>query len=318
MAAVLLAAPGAASAAKGGSCNIASPTGERTIALTNQGVSRPFALHVPSGYKRRKPVPLIIALHSSGSNGPDLLSIGGFPAAADRQGYAVAAPNGAVEMSGGFYWNQPGVPLIGGTPVPAGTPSDEAYLRGVIKAAKRSVCVDPRRIYLTGFSGGARMASQMACDNSRSIAAVAPVAGLRAGVPRELSDGVWEPDPATCDPASPVSVVAFHGTADGTNPYPGNDDPRWGYSVDQALAGWAGNDGCKRGPSTTAKTPTVDLVSYSRCKDGSAVSLYRATGAGHTWPGSTGPEAGPIDGSISATALMMKFFKSHPLPERKR
>lgn len=314
-AAMLAAAPPASASAapKPPRCNLPSPAGERTIVLTDQGVSRPFLLYVPAGYKPKRPLPLLLDLHSSGSSGATQLGVGDIEAAADRHRYAVVAPNGAIPEGTGYYWNIPGVPLVGGAPVPAGTPSDETHLLRVIKAAKRSVCIDPSRVYATGYSGGARMSSQLACDHADSIAAIAPVAGLRAGVPFESSDGVWSPDRATCKPKRPVSVLAFHGTADEVNPYAGNDDPRWGYGVEQALAGWARNDQCKRGPSTRTVTASESLIAYRGCKDGAGVGLYRSTDTGHTWPGNDQPEYGVTDLSISASDLMLEFFAKHRL-----
>jgi polyhydroxybutyrate depolymerase len=315
VAAVLLLLPAAASEAGKPPCNIPSATGVRTIQLSDQGASRPFLLSVPDGYRRKKPVPLVINLHPSGSNGSAQLLVGDFAAVANRRRYAVAAPNGAVQKSEtAFYWNVPGVPLVSGEAVPAGTPDDGQYLLRVIRAARRSLCIDPRRVYFTGYSGGARMASQMACDHPASMAAFAPVAGLRAGVPSETAEDTWEPDPATCKPRRPVSVLAFHGTADTTNPYLGNDDPRWGYGVEPALAAWAAKDRCRRSPETSPITTTVDLLSYDRCKKAAEVALYRSEGAGHTWPGD--PATTP-DSPIDATDLMLDFFADHRLPRKR-
>ena len=311
-AAVMVAAfgsPAPAGAANPPRCHLPSPTGERTIALTDQGINRPFLLYVPIGHRPRKPLPLLLDLHPSASSGPTQLGVGDMEAAADRRGYVVAALNGAVPYPGGGYaWNVPGVPLVGGSTVPAGTPSDESYLLRVIRATKRAVCIDPDRVYATGYSGGARMASAMACDHADEIAAIAPVAGLRAGVPVESADGVWSPDRSSCRPSRPVPVLAFHGTTDEVNPYAGNDDPRWAYGVERALAAWARYDRCKRGPSTRAATATESLISYRHCRDGATVGLYRATGTGHTWPGNDQPELGPTDMSISATEVMLSFF----------
>lgn len=291
------------------SCHLPSTPGERTIALTDQGLSRPFLLYVPRGHRPRKPLPLLLDLHPSASSGSTQLQVGDIEPAADRHGYVVVAPNGAVPWQGGGYaWNVPGVPLVGDTPVPAGTPSDEAYLLRVIRAAKRAVCIDPDRVYATGYSGGARMASALACDQADEITAIAPVAGLRAGVPVESTDGVWSPDRSTCRPSRPVSVLAFHGTTDEVNPYAGDDDPRWGYGVEPALAAWGRYDRCRRGPSTRTVTETESLIAYRSCRGRATVGLYRATGTGHTWPGNDQPELGPTDLSISATEVMLRFF----------
>ena len=102
------------------------------------------------------------------------------------------------------------------------------------------------------------------------------------------------------------------------NPYAGNNDPVWGYGVRTALARWARIDHCARRPATRRITDTVDLIRYRRCRDGADVALYRASGAGHTWPGSSFTAGGPIDQSINATKRMWKFFKRHPLRRSRR
>jgi polyhydroxybutyrate depolymerase len=297
-------------------CSIASPTGERTIPLLDQGQDRPFLLYVPSGYNRHRRLPLLLNLHPSGSSGSQQMEISQMAAEADRRGVAIAAPNGAVVQGPTNYsWNVPGVPLISGTPIPPGTPNDESYLLHVIRTAKKSVCIDTDRISLTGYSGGARMASQMACDHSTKIASVSPVAGVRAGVPEETSPDVWAPDMSTCHPTEQVPVQAFHGTADTTNPFFGNDDPRWGYSVDSAVTRWGKLDGCKR-KRTSQTTSSVTRILYDKCAEGATVSLYREEGAGHTWPGSTFPANGVIDTSINATQMIVKLAKESSLADR--
>ena len=295
-------------------CKLQQEPGLITVPLVSAGVDRPFLLHVPSGYNGRKPLPLVLNLHPSGGSGQQEMDVTQMGAAADQYGFAVAAPNGAVDQGpDGYFWNVPGVPLVSGMAVPAGTPDDERYLLDVIRTTAKTLCIDPDRIYLTGYSGGARMSSQMACDYAKKIAAIAPVAGLRAGVPQETSPRVWTPNLGTCSPKQPVSVQSFHGTDDTTNPFLGNDDARWGYSVEAALARWADIDRCKRGPTTGSVTPTVSLITYARCESRTTVELYLEQGGGHTWPGSNAP---PI-GSDNASALILRFFKKHSLDQRK-
>jgi polyhydroxybutyrate depolymerase len=288
------------------------------VPLTVAGQSRPFLLFVPEGYDGRHLLPLVLNLHQTGDNGQRQMEISQMAAVADRRGFAVAAPNGAVAQGPDAYaWNVPGVPLLGGTPVPPGTPNDERYLLAVVHEIKKTVCTASKRVYLTGYSGGARMSSQMACDFYAKIAAIAPVSGLRAGVPEQTATGGWKPSAATCRPEEGVPVGAFHGTADPVNPYAGNDDLRWGYGVELALARWARLNRCRRGPKKSGVTASVDLVSYSKCRDTATASLYRQEGAGHTWPGGTGPEIGPIDQSITASLLIWRFFRKHSLAERR-
>ena len=300
----------AAEAAQARSCSIAAAPGKQIVPLSDQDRKRPFLLYVPSGYDGETRLPLVMNLHGSGGDGEGQMALSELEQAADARGIAVAAPNGAVEFNNGYAWNVPGVPLVGGSPVPEGTPSDGRYLLHVIKRAAGSVCIDSKRVFFTGFSGGARMTSAMACAHAEVIAAIAPVAGLRSGVPKQGTSGAWRPDKRTCDPTQPVPVMTFHGTADATNPYGGNDDDRWGYSVPQALKRWSRINRCETGPTTRPTTPTVDLIAYGRCMNNASVQLFRVNGGGHTWPGSTQPTANQ---SISATDRMLAFFKRHPL-----
>src|SRR4051794_19621019 len=154
-------------------CSLPSATGERTVALTDQGKERPFLLFVPKGYDGRRPVPLVLDLHGSGGNGKGQLDASALASVADSGGFAVGAPTGGVETTpGAFAWNVPDVPLTSGSQVPPGTPSDERYLLAVIGKVRTTLCVDARRVYITGFSGGARMTSAMACRYPTRIAAI--------------------------------------------------------------------------------------------------------------------------------------------------
>jgi polyhydroxybutyrate depolymerase len=291
-------------------CNRPQAPGTGMVPLASAGQLRPFLLHVPRRYDGHDRLPLVLNLHGSGSNGGRQMVVSQMAAIADRRHFAVAAPNGAVPFRSGYAWNVPGVPLLGGDPVPEGTPSDERYLLDVIRQVRKTVCTDARRVYLTGFSGGARMSSQMACDFSDRIAAIAPVGGLRSGVPQQTATGAWEPAPSTCEPRKPVPVLAFHGTADDVNPYAGNDVPRWGYSVETALARWAGLNRCTRGPWTSQIIASVQLISYSKCRRGAGVGLYRQEGGGHIWPSGNSTE-------VIASSLIWRFFAKHELPAKR-
>ena len=147
------------------------------------------------------------------------------------------------------------------------------------------------------------MASQLACDAAGTFAAVAPVAGLRF------------PDP--CPARRPVPVVAFHGTADPVDPYNGNGQAYWTYSVPTAAARWAEHDGCEAAPTTTAG-PGYSLLEYGGCAAGSVVELYSITAEGHEWPGGPPLPAGVTkvlgqqSRAVDANATMWAFFAAHP------
>lgn len=220
----------------------------------------------------------------------------------------MAAPDGAVGSGSGYIWNVPYV-------TPSGTRDDVGFLRQVIDTLTTAACVDPRRVYATGYSGGGRMTSALACMLSDKVAAVAPVAGIRAGRP-DPADGT-RPDPASCAPGRAVPVIAFHGQQDGTNPYAGGgDSTAWHYSVPVAQQRWAALNGCGTTPATAQVTTHVQRTTYTGCRDGADVQLYTVSNGGHTWPGSPQDSVGngTTTREISADTLMWQFFQAHPMP----
>jgi polyhydroxybutyrate depolymerase len=280
------------------------------VPLVSAGNDRPFRLYVPKGYDGSRRLPLVVDLHGVWSTAEQQeVVISRLPHLADARGFAIAAPNGALRRDDGTYnWNVPGIPITPTVPVPPGTPDDERYVLDVIRRSARTVCIDLRRVYLTGYSGGAWLASQIACDYADRITAIAPVAGLRSGWPQRMADGTWRADPTTCRPTRPVPILTFHGTRDPYTPYHGSDDPRWGYGADVAMRRWSRLDGCRQRPRSAHVSRHVQLISYGHCRGGAVVELFLQRGAGHTWPGSRWPPIGPINKEIDANRLMWSFF----------
>jgi polyhydroxybutyrate depolymerase len=266
----------------------------KTETLTIMAGGRPRTVIVHSPPHLRSPTALIFNLHGSGGTAADQESYSAMDQDADRLGFIAAYGQGDIVSGIGFVWNVPGVPLGDGSPVPAGAADDIDYFATAITSLEQRYPVDPKRIYFSGFSGGGRMTSQVGCDLSTVVAAVAPVAGLRF--------------PTPCSSARPVPVVAFHGTADSVNPYDGNGAPYWTYSVPTAEQNWGAHNECGVTPTVTPVTTGVDLTAYTGCSAGADVELYVTTGADHVWPGASSTDA------IHATDLMWAFFNAHPLP----
>ena len=271
--------------------------------LTFEG--RPVIVHMPTGASGTKLLPLVLNLHGSASDAVQQELFTGMDATADADGFVVAYPQGAIPLDGGFAWNVPGQPLASGAAVPKGTPSDVAYLKALVTNLESRYCIDATRVYATGFSGGARMSSQLACDLSGTFAAVAPVSGLRF--------------PSPCPSKRPVPVLAFHGTADPVDPYAGHGLAYWTYSVPVAAARWAAHDGCAARPARGGVAGGYTLTQYIGCRGGSSVELVTVDGEGHEWPG--GPtmpkrilrELGPQSQAIDANAVIWRFFAAHRL-----
>jgi polyhydroxybutyrate depolymerase len=263
-------------------------------------------VHVPTGYSGSTTTPLVLNMHGSGSTAAEQEAFTGMDDAADDDGFIVAYPQGLIPDGSGFDWNVPGVPLLGGGAVPAGSADDVSFLTTLVHILEQRYCIDTDRVFATGFSGGARMASRLACDASGTFAAVAPVSGLR--------------HPTPCPATRPVPILSFHGTADPVDPYAGHGEAYWTYSVPQAAQDWAVQDSCSSTPTTSALGTGATLIRYSGCAGGSTVELYAVTGEGHEWPG--GPHLpasltrvlGPQSDAVNADAVMWAFFAAHPRP----
>jgi polyhydroxybutyrate depolymerase len=297
--------------------------GSQTITVRSGGKERAVELYFPgassaasstgsSNAGRR--VPLIIGLHGSGGSGVALDQATGLRAAATAKGFAVLLPNGGIhdpkDTSGnGYFWNIPGVPLVSGGDTPPDAADDVRFIADVIDHVVKRHCVDKRRIFVTGFSGGGRMTSLLGCRLADRITAIAPVAGLRAG--RASAPDFIEPDTDDCRPKRPISVLSFHGTDDPTNPFPGGSGVRWGYPVELAASRWASLDRCDVMPAAEHISEHVTRLRYGECRDRSEVVLYkidaaRDQGGGHVWPGGAG-----IPAEVDATKIILEFFAAH-------
>ena len=150
------------------------------MTVTSGGRERTAIVYVPTGYNGRKPLPLVLDLHGSGSNSAEQMARSELSDSAELNTFITVAPQGG---SGG-RWNVPGV-----TTRP-NRPDDEQFLSDLIDHLQATLCIDERRVYGAGYSGGGRMISQYACDHPERVAAIAPVAGLRAGYPGQRTQRV--------------------------------------------------------------------------------------------------------------------------------
>jgi polyhydroxybutyrate depolymerase len=294
----------------------ATVPGEQRVDTTSGGTPRWYVRHVPPSYDGKTPTPLVLDLHGylEGAELHETNSrLGAF---GDAHGFVTITPQGSGDV-------------VPGWAVELDAP-DVRFVGDLLDEAGRTLCIDDRRIFVTGFSNGAFLASTLACVYADRIAAIAPVAALR--------------NPPGCKPARPVPIVTFAGTGDEFVAFTGGLGPRAqmtsandgtgrmlgeksggalvasSESMPKIIAAWAKRNHCAAKPKETSVASDVTLVRY-RCPKRADVELYRIDGGGHTWPGSEFSRqiesvVGLTTFSINANELMWAFFQAHPLRGR--
>lgn len=225
-------------------------------------------------------VPLVLLFHGSTGTGTEMLQESRLAETADRHGFIVVAPDGGIRSGRGYVWNIPGVPTVTGALPAKRDRNDVAYVSGLIDRLVATGCVDRRRVYATGLSGGGRMTSLLGCVVPRRFAAIAPVVGLRAGRPRKSDPK--QADAKTCRPDAPLPVLAFSGDADTTNPIQGGGASYWQYSQAIALQRWAALNHCSE-PYARNISATVYEQGYARCPGTTKTAVRVTRGGQHSW-----------------------------------
>ncbi len=263
-------------------------TGMRTLSFG--GRERSYLLHIPSGYDRAATA-LVLNFHGFTSNPTQQEYFSVMSDAADREGFAVAYPQG--------IGNSFNAGACCGTAAQDSL-DDVGFTAAIIDAVAAEMCLDPARVYSTGFSNGGFLSHRLACELSDRIAAIAPVAGVM---------GIDE-----CAPSRPVPVLHFHGTADPLVLFDGGGATGF-QSVEDTISDWAERDGCTGERQVSYEEGDARCERWDSCDQGTAVELCVIDGGGHTWPGGLVPlAAGKTSHDIVATDRMWQFFAEHPMP----
>ena len=266
--------------------------GSWTLQVGN--TTRTVEVHVPKSYDPTRPTPLVLNFHGYTSNGMQQALISGMSAKADAAGFVVVYPEGTGSPTGfnaGACCGQAAQNMV----------DDVGLARAILDEADARLCLDGKRVFVTGFSNGGFMSHRLACELGDRVAAIAPVSGV-LGIPA-----------ASCTPPRAVSVIDFHGMSDNTVPYDGSAQDGW-PSAPETFSGWAMRDQCTDAtPTQTYAKGDVTCATYQHCAQGAAVTLCTISDGGHAWPGSSFPLPGTTQ-NISATDAMWAFFQAHPMP----
>ncbi len=279
-------------------------SGDYERAIQSDGRTRTYIVHLPPVYDSVTPLPLVVVLHGGGGNAAGTEKQTGMSAKADQAGFIAVYPNGTGPLDDRLLtwntWNCCGY-------AEQRNVDDVAFIRALVAQLARDERIDPARIFATGLSNGGMMSYRLACEAADLFAAIAPVSGAL--------------NTDACAPAQPVSVIAFHGTADqnvpynggrGTKSFPGTRPNRDDQPVSYAIGFWTAFDQCDPTPQRT-QTGSIARDDYTGAS-GTAVTLVTINGGGHAWPGGQRLAAfldAPTQ-EISATDAIWDFFAQHP------
>ena len=215
------------------------PEGDSTLMVG--GAARSFRLRLPEGYTNSKAWPLVLALHPNGGSGIGYWDGTGRNIRQVVRDKAILVLPLARGGNGDWDWR-------------GNLPADNAYFEALLTRLKDRLCVDTRRIFAMGFSGGGSYAGVLGClrQDIRAIATGGAVI-------------YFQPNACTSKPAAWVTI------GDG-----------------ELIAGremfrdhFRGAAGCQTG--STPATP-AGCVAYTACAAATPVQFCRHPG-GHEWPG---------------------------------
>jgi len=237
------------------------PAGQLVKSIDSNGSARSYILYIPDGLSADHTLALVLVLHGGLGNGETAIAMSGFNAVADKHGFLVVYPNGSgVRDDRLLSWNSGN--CCGHAK--QNNIDDVGFIRQVAADVQKSYPIDPKRIYVTGMSNGAMMSQRLACEAADLFAAAAPVSGTL--------------NYFDCQPAVPIAILEFHGTADQSVPYDGGMGQKSlaqinFTSVSYSIDFWVKQNGCPASPQTSTENGITHDV-YAPCKQGAAVELY--------------------------------------------
>ena len=281
--------------------------GDHDVEVVWHDRPRRALVHVPP--EANAPLPVVLAMHGSGTNARGMREFCGLDAKSDRSGFVAVFPEGTGRVEHARTWNAGD--CCGHAKKQRA--DDVGFLRTLLDRLEADGTIDPRRIHATGMSNGGMMAYRLAAEAADVVASVCSVCGPLAIEPLK--------------PARPVSVLHFHGTKDLFTPFHGGKGPRSisvGHSfrsVEQTVQAWVAANGCADEAEQTLLADGRDdglpviRHTYPGGRDGSEVVLYVIENGGHTWPGRVPALEflGSSTQKVSTNDLMWEFFQRHPM-----
>jgi len=259
-------------------------------------------------------LPLLIFLHGAGGSARQAMQQTGLARLAERERFIAVFPEGLAapqgqDNAGIQTWNAWSC---------CGYARDQkaddvGYLAALIHRLKADFPVDPRRVFLAGFSNGAMLASRFALERPGVVAAIASVAGY-----------------LPCDapaPQEPLPVLVIHGSQDRVARFgPPQGQPQTGrlcedFPAKAQVDFWVRGLGLKTKPHYVQDAPKsrtrLERYGPDSKNPRALVEFVTVKGGGHAWPGSANVRYRYCDlptPTPDATALLWDFLKRQARP----
>lgn len=273
------------------------PPGSYDESILVGGVRRTYRMVIPRAYTGNS-IPLVVFLHGRGGDGRNFEISCGMSRKAESAGFVVVYPDALGEPTA---WN------AGYNRGRISSVDDVGFIRELIRSLRQKLAVNPKRIYIGGYSSGGIMSYRLGSELADTVAAIGVMAGT---IGARLPDGQEIQIP---DPVQPLSVLHIHGLLDSVVAYDGYNSklaPGEYFPAPRSVNFWVQKNGCTPTPlKETLYSGQLVKETYSGCSQSVGVEFYTLPGGDHGWP----MIANPADKSnLTGSDLMWDFFASHP------
>jgi len=283
-----------------------------TSSITVGSLQRQFVAYIPANLAPN--APLVLALHGSGGTGETMrkYTANSFERLADQYGLIVVYPDGYdknwndCRKAATYTARQLNIDDIG-------------FMRGLIQHFQASHQIDPKHVYVMGYSSGAQMAFRVGIEAPYMVAGIGAVS---ASLPTADNN-------ACASPSVAVPTVIINGTSDPMNPYDGGTVALYGLfgsrgtvlSTDQTVQTYLKLANIQAPPVVTTLSRAVGLDRTWTQRNvwpsvyGKPVALYTVWNGGHSIPQAsyTFPVVlGSTEKDIDTATEMWRFWQMTP------